>query len=160
MPVKKHDCRERDVDVYHDLESQLSKKLKLLITFSIAIDESLDITYMGQLAVFIHRVDEDIKIPEEFVELIPTIDTTMADDLYQSLVESLDRLGVDWKHAVSLVTYGAPQMISWKVGVAKIERKVTKTECQAGFLQFPLQCTSIIVVQLNHEGEIRNECRC
>ncbi|KII68670.1 hypothetical protein RF11_09545 [Thelohanellus kitauei] len=47
-------------------------------------------------------------------------DTTTADNLYQSCVESLDRCGVNWKHVVSLVTGGAPQMTGSEVAVAKI----------------------------------------
>ncbi|KII67880.1 General transcription factor II-I repeat domain-containing protein 2A [Thelohanellus kitauei] len=55
--------------------------------------------------------------------------TTASNYLYQSLVESFDRLGVDWEHAMSLVTGGAPQMIGRNVGGAKRLKNLCNFHC-------------------------------
>lgn len=54
---------------------------------------------------------------EEFLEFVPMMDTTTADDIFSALVEVLDRVGVDWSRAVSVATDGAPSMIGRKTGV-------------------------------------------
>ncbi|KII62981.1 General transcription factor II-I repeat domain-containing protein 2 [Thelohanellus kitauei] len=94
------------------------KKFKPFVAFSIASDECIDITDTAQFAVFILVLDNDINITEKFVELISMKVTTTADDVYQRLVDSLDKVGVDWKEAVSLVTDGAPEMIGRKIRMA------------------------------------------
>ena len=40
----------------------------------------------------------------EFLELVPMMDTTTAEDVFGSVVAALDRVGVDWSRAVSLAT--------------------------------------------------------
>ena len=44
--------------------------------FSIAIDETVDITGIAQLAVFIRASDSEFNIYEELIELVPMHDTT------------------------------------------------------------------------------------
>ena len=95
------------------------------MTFSVAIDESTDITDVAQLAIFIRGVDETLTVTEEFLELVPMLDTTTAEDIFRALVGELDRVGVDWSRTVSLATDGAPSMIGKKAGVvAKFKDKV------------------------------------
>lgn len=65
-----------------DLDSQLKHNVKLFVAFSIAIDESMDITDVAQLAIFIHGVDETLTVTEEFLELVPVMDATTANDIF------------------------------------------------------------------------------
>lgn len=44
-------------------------------------------------------------------------DRTTSNDIYSSPIGALDRLEVDWSHAVSLSTDGAPSMVGKKAGV-------------------------------------------
>ena len=99
---------DRISDLAEDLDNQLKRKVKSFIAFSVAIDESTDITDVAQLAIFICGVDDTLKVTEEFVELLPMLDTTTAADIFTTLVGALDRVGVDWSRAVSLATDGAP----------------------------------------------------
>ncbi|KII63239.1 hypothetical protein RF11_07920 [Thelohanellus kitauei] len=97
----------RLVDVASDIDSQISK-----ITYITGIAKHVD---------FIHGVIEDITLTEEFIGLIPIIDTTTADH----------------KQDMSLVTDGARQTISRNIGdLNNVERKAKTTECVVGFLQF------------------------
>ncbi|XP_065809432.1 GTPase IMAP family member 7-like [Labrus bergylta] len=61
----------------------------------VAIDESTDITDVAQLAIFIRGVDDTLTITEEFVELVPMMDTTTAAYIFTALIGALDRVGVD-----------------------------------------------------------------
>jgi len=46
------------------------------------------------------------------------MDTTTANDIFNSLLGVLNRVGVDWSRAVSIVTNSAPSMIGENAGVA------------------------------------------
>ncbi|KII62945.1 hypothetical protein RF11_12150 [Thelohanellus kitauei] len=62
-----------------------------------------------------------------FFALSIAIDET--DDLYKSLLESLDGLDVDSKHAVSLVTDRAPQMICRKLQTLNVKPGFCNFHC-------------------------------
>uniref|UniRef100_A0A0L8GXP5 DUF4371 domain-containing protein n=1 Tax=Octopus bimaculoides TaxID=37653 RepID=A0A0L8GXP5_OCTBM len=106
-------------DLSADLNRQQKHKVKSFIAFSVAIDESTNITDVAQLAIFLRSVGETLTVTEEFLELVPMMDTTTANDIFISLVGALDRVGVDWARAVSVATDGAPSMgekqaLCWK----------------------------------------------
>ncbi|XP_047440827.1 general transcription factor II-I repeat domain-containing protein 2A-like [Mugil cephalus] len=111
-------------DLSADLDSQLERKVKSFIAFSVAIDESMDITDVAQLAIFIHGADGTLTVTEE---LVPITDTTAAADIFTPLVSVLDRLAVDWSCAVSLTTDGATSMIGRKAGVVTKFREKVQT---------------------------------
>ncbi|KAI3356196.1 hypothetical protein L3Q82_017178, partial [Scortum barcoo] len=75
------------------------RSTKSFVAFSVAIDESTDITDVAQLAIFIRGVDETLAVTEEFLELVPMTDTTTVNDIFSTLTEALDRVRVDWTRA-------------------------------------------------------------
>ena len=125
ISLTRNTVADRISDMSEDLDSQLKRKVKSFIAFSVAIDESTDITDVAQLAIFIRGVDDALTVTEEFVGLVPMMDTTTAEDIFTALVGALDRLGVDWSRAVSIATDGAPAMLGRKAGVVtKYREKV------------------------------------
>ena len=63
--------------------------------------------------------------PPLFLGLVPVMDTTSANDIFNSLRGMLNRDGVDWSRAVCIATDNAPSVIGKKAGVAtKIREKV------------------------------------
>ena len=125
ISLSRNTVADRVADLSSDLNSQIKDKIKSFIVFSVAIDESTDVTDIAQLAIFIRGVNETLKITEELLELVPMTDTTTADDIFSALVGALDKAGVDWSRAISLATDGAPSMVGRKAGVAsKFREKV------------------------------------
>lgn len=125
ISLSRNTVAERINELSENLNSQLKEKVAKFVAFSVAIDESTDITDIAQLAVFIRGVDENMQVTEEFVELVPMKGTTTGDDIFVSLTGALDRIGVDWKKTVSLTTDGASQMVGRKAGVtAKLKEKL------------------------------------
>ena len=53
---------ERISNIFANLDSQLKNKIKLFVTFSVALDESMDIFDIAQLAIFIRGVDETLSL--------------------------------------------------------------------------------------------------
>ena len=128
---------ERVEELSSDLRSQLKEKIKSFIAFSIALDESTDVTDTAQLAIFIRGVDAALNVTEEFVSVVPMTDTTTANDVFVSLVGALDNLEVDWSRAVSVATDGAPSMVGRKAGVVvKLREKVREANPDQVFWNF------------------------
>lgn len=109
-------------DLAADIDGQFKEKVASFVAFSVAIDESTDITDIAQLAIFICRVDASL---------------TVTEDILGSLVGTLENVRVDWAHAVSVATDGAPLMIGKKTGVvAKLKEKVHTANGGLGFWAF------------------------
>ena len=124
ISLTRNTVADRISDLSADLDSQMNHKVKSFVAFSVAIDESTDITDVAQLTIFIPGVNDTLTVTEEYLGLVPMMDTTTADDIMSSLVGALDRVGVDWSRAVSLATDGAPSMIGRKADVTKFREKV------------------------------------
>jgi len=105
-------------DISTNLDSQLKNKVKSFVIFSVALDESTDISDVAQQAIFIRGVDGTLSVTEEFLRLVPMIDTITANYIFNSLVGVLNRVGVDWSRAVSIAIDSAPSVIGKKAGVA------------------------------------------
>ncbi|GAA6217531.1 general transcription factor II-I repeat domain-containing protein 2-like, partial [Lates japonicus] len=52
-----------------DLRTQLSERSKDFIAYSLAVDESTDMTDTAQLAIFIHGVDSNLRVTEEILDI-------------------------------------------------------------------------------------------
>ena len=62
---------------------------------SIAIDETLDVTGIAQLAVFFTTCGNDFDIYEEVIELIPMHDTATSQDIFEKVVQVLHEYDFD-----------------------------------------------------------------
>jgi len=111
---------ERVSDISANLDSQLEKKVNSFVIFSVALDESTDISDVSQQAIFIRGVDETLSVTEEFLGLMPMIDTITANDIFNSLVGVLNRMGIYWCRAVGIATDSTPSMIAKKAGATKV----------------------------------------
>lgn len=137
ISLSRNTVAERIGELAGDLSSQLKDKVKSFIAFSIAIDESTDVTDVAQLGIFIRGVDASLTVTEEFVALVPMTDTTTANDVFASLVGALDRLEVDWSRLVSVATDGAPSMVGKKAGVVvKLREKIQAVNPEQVFWNF------------------------
>ena len=72
-------------DISANLDSQQKNKVESFVMFSVALDESADIADVAQQAIFIRGVDETLFVTEEFLGLVPVVDTTTANDNFNSL---------------------------------------------------------------------------
>ncbi|KAK0131556.1 General transcription factor II-I repeat domain-containing protein 2 [Merluccius polli] len=114
ISLTRNTVADRISDLSADSDSQLKRRVKSFIAFSVAIDESTDVTDVAQLVIFIRGVDDTLTVTEEFLELAPMTDTTTAADIFTALIGALDRLKVDWSRTVSMATDGAPSMVRKK----------------------------------------------
>lgn len=95
------------------------------LTRNTVADRNLGADLDSQMEQEVKSFVETLTVTKEFLELVPTTDTTTANDNFNSLVGALDRVGKDWTRAVSLATDRAPSMIGKKAGVViKFREKV------------------------------------
>ena len=93
-----------------NLKASLEDCFKTLQFFSITIDKSMDATNTAQLAVFVHGVNEDFHVLEEFVELIPMKNTTTGADILKEILQCLQAKNLNLAILVSITTDGDPSM--------------------------------------------------
>jgi hypothetical protein len=80
---------DRVSDLAGDIQCHLKVKCKDFVAYSIAIDESTDVTDIAQLAVFIRGVNEDFQLVVEHSQLAPMKGKTGADEIFSKLVTLL-----------------------------------------------------------------------
>ena len=94
ISLMRNTVAERFSDISANLDSQLKKKVRSFVIFSVALDESTDISNVAQQAIFIPGVDETLSVTVEFLGLVPMIDTITANVIFNSLVGVLNRMGI------------------------------------------------------------------
>ena len=93
--------------------------------FFVALDESIDLKDIAQLAVCIRAVMPNLDIVEEFVQLMAINDTTTGKDIFIALQRVLTDMKLDLTKLVSVTTDGAPAMVGQEKGVISLlERRM------------------------------------
>ena len=90
----------RVTELAADVEKQLLATAKNFEAFSIALDESTDVSGTAQCAVFIRGVDCSLNVTEEFLELIPLKSTTTGRDIFLALENCMKKHGLPWDKLV------------------------------------------------------------
>lgn len=112
----------RVTELAADSYQQLSSIGKNFEAFSLAIDESTDITDTAMCAVFVRGVDKKLNITEKLLDLIPLKGTTTGMDIFRALENCVERADFDWHKLVSVATDRAPAMRSEGVGLVGLLR--------------------------------------
>ncbi|XP_071052905.1 protein FAM200A-like [Onthophagus taurus] len=113
IPVSRHTVERRIAEITVDLLSQLHKDIKNCVAFSLALDESTDITDQPQLAIFIRFVFEDGVTREELLDLIALKDTTRGIDIKEAFDAAVK--DIPKNKLTSIATDGAAAMVGKKM---------------------------------------------
>lgn len=104
---------------------QLTSKIDACLFFSIALDESTDVTDTAQLLIFIRMINNDFEITEELLSMISLKGRTTAKIIYGEIETCFAKYNLQWAKLVNVTTDGAPNMVGCKIGVvARIKNKV------------------------------------
>ena len=125
IPLSNDTIQRRVIDIAADMKDQLKDVISQCVYFSIALDESTDITDTAQLAVFARLVDKNFNVTEELLEVIPLKGTTTGEDIFNAVDELLDNINLDLKKMSSAATDGAPAMLGDQQGFAgRLQKKL------------------------------------
>ncbi|CAH1173813.1 unnamed protein product [Phaedon cochleariae] len=123
-------CTRRTEDLGDNLCEQLREKAQLFEWFSIATDESTDVSDTAQLLIFVRGIDENFNVCEELLQLCSLKGTTTEEDLFRQLEQALVSMQLPWKKLVSVTTDGGRNMSGQNKGlVGRIKTKMTEIEC-------------------------------
>ena len=96
-------------DIGKDIHDQLLADLRAAPCFSIAVDESTDITDVAQLCVWV-RFPKENSFQEEMLSLLPLHGQTRGEDILNALLASFEEKHICWSKLASVCTDGAPSM--------------------------------------------------
>lgn len=97
-------------DLSSDIYDQLCEKAKCFSVHSVALDETTDITNTAQLAMYVRGIDDNIKVMEKLLTVIPMHVQTTAQDIAD----------LPWKRFVGITTNGAPPITGRKNGLVAL----------------------------------------
>ncbi|KFM58258.1 General transcription factor II-I repeat domain-containing protein 2, partial [Stegodyphus mimosarum] len=123
ISLSRNTVAERVTDLAANLSDQIKAKSSSFESFSIACDESTDISGKAQLAVFLRSCDKNFNIFEELLELIPMPGTTTGEDIFTCVFGLLQKYNLPLAKLNSVATDGAPSMTGKNKGFVALLRK-------------------------------------
>uniref|UniRef100_A0A669DFX6 SPIN-DOC-like zinc-finger domain-containing protein n=1 Tax=Oreochromis niloticus TaxID=8128 RepID=A0A669DFX6_ORENI len=115
-------------DLSNDIYDQLCEKAKCFSVYSVALDETTDITDTAQLAMYVRGVDDSFEVMEELLTVIPMHGQTTAQEIFHKLCDVIENVGLPWKRFVGITTDGAPSMTGRKNGLVALVQKKLEEE--------------------------------
>lgn len=106
-----------------DIEKTLIERSSHFVYYSVALDESTDLTDTAQLAVFIRGIDRNFSVTEEMAALVPMKGSTRGCDLYEAFNTVLNRYNLKLTNLAGISTDGAPAMVGKNEGLIALIRK-------------------------------------
>ena len=118
---------DRIKDMGENIEKTLKEKAQAFDFFSLALDESTDITNTAQLAIFIRGTTSDFEIQEDLLSLESMHGTTRGEDLFEKLLLAMRKFNLPFERLSGLATDGAPAMVGSQKGLTTlVKREMTR----------------------------------
>ena len=123
-------CTRRTEDLGDNLGQQLQEKAQQFEWFSLATDESNDVSDTAQLLIFVRGIDKNFNVYEELLQLCSLKGTTTGEDLFCSLEQALVSMQLPWEKLVAVTTDGGRNMSGQNKGlVGTIKTKRAEIGC-------------------------------
>lgn len=123
IPLSNDTNTRRTEKIAINIKESLITKLKAAPQMSICIDESVDITDIPQLVVFVRFLDGKA-FREELLALIPLPGRTTGEDIFNAVKSFFEQHGIPLNRISSLVTDGAPSMVGKEKGFTARLREI------------------------------------
>lgn len=107
----------RTEDLGKNFVRQLKGACKDFEWFSIAMDESTDVTDSAQVLLFIRGVNSKFNITQELANVHSMENNVTVDEIFAKVNETIYSLGLYFKHLKGVTTDGGKNMSSTKIGV-------------------------------------------
>ena len=102
-----------------NIEETLKERINNCAAYSLALDESTDISDTAQLVVFVRGVTDNFDIIETFLDMASMSSTTTGQDVSDEVLKLMDKFNLDPAKLCGLTTDGAPSMTGKNNGFTK-----------------------------------------
>ena len=127
----------RTCDIADDLSLSLTEKIKAFQYYSIAIDESTDISQTAQLAIFIRGIDNDFLV----TDIYPMQGRTTGEDIFLAMKKVFKKFNLTYNRLISITSDGGSSMIGKKMGVvSRLENEMAENNLSLIKLHCSIQC--------------------
>jgi hypothetical protein len=110
-----------------DVNKQIFQRMTECFYFSLALDESCDVSDTAQLCIYMRCVNEEFDITKELLDIRQLI-SSKGEDVFRETKDVIDNRQLNWDKLDSVCTDGAPAMIGKVKGFVKFVGKVFKTQ--------------------------------
>ena len=122
MPLSARTVHNRIIMMANQVEETQLKNINAEASFSLALDESTDLSHLSQFGVISRYVVSDT-LREEGLVVLSMKGTTRGEDLFRSFIEFAKEKYLPMDELVSVCTDGAPCMIGKNKGFAALLRE-------------------------------------
>lgn len=121
------------------INEYVSKKLRDTIEkckyFSLCLDESTDLRDISQLVIFVRTIQEDFRVSEEMLDLLPLHGTTRGIDIFEATKKVVSDYG-GFDKCSCVVTDGARAMMGTEIGFAGLLKKKKQYQLSCDTLHY------------------------
>ncbi|XP_073687696.1 general transcription factor II-I repeat domain-containing protein 2A-like [Garra rufa] len=123
VSLSRRTVTEQITDMAQDIETTLNDTGKKFQFFSLACDETTDITNTAQLAIFVRGITDEFETTEELLSLQAMHGTTKGEDLFEQVVLAMNKFQLPFEKLSGLATDGAPAMLGQQKGLTALIKK-------------------------------------
>ena len=112
IPLSRDTVQRRQYNIAEQLKHSLQAKVNSEDSlFSLAIDESTDITDSAQLLIFVRSLSPTFELCEDLLSMETLATRTRGEDIFLAVKRACIQFGVDLKNLRGICTDGAPAMV-------------------------------------------------
>jgi len=115
MPLSAKTVYNRTIMMANQVEETQLKDINAAAYFSLALDESRDVSHLSQFTVIARYIAGDI-LREESLAVLPMKGTTRGEDLFRSFMKFAKEKNLPMDKLISVCTDGAPCMVGKNKG--------------------------------------------
>ncbi|XP_034019583.1 zinc finger BED domain-containing protein 5-like [Thalassophryne amazonica] len=122
MPLSAKTVHDRTIMIANQVEETQVKDINAAPLFSLALDESTDVSHLSQFSIIARYAVGDT-LREESLAVLPMKGTTRGEDLFKSFIEFADEKKLPMDKLISVCTDGAPCMVGKNKGFVALLRE-------------------------------------
>ncbi|UYV81096.1 EPM2AIP1 [Cordylochernes scorpioides] len=115
-------------NIAENISSQLFDKNGHVEWFSLALDESTDVSDTAQVFIYIRGVDKSYEVHEELLDMYSIHGTTTGTDIFKGVEMAINKKNLRWKNLKCITTDGGKNMSGKDKGVVALVSKAVEND--------------------------------
>ncbi|UYV83924.1 EPM2AIP1 [Cordylochernes scorpioides] len=115
-------------NIDENISSQLFDKNGHVEWFSLALDESTDVSDTAQVLIYIRGVDKSYEVHEELLDMYSIHGTTTGTDIFKGVEMAINKKNLRWKNLKCITTDGGKNMSGKDKGVVALVSKAVEND--------------------------------